>query len=136
MAVVTIAMTEDTVIEVATSSGGSYSPISDLDNYSYNSDSPFKTFPVFQAAAHSVNDPEVGKLTLSGFKSIGDSGQDMLRAAKAARSVVYVKLLADGTNGFYRPFKVGTIQESATRDGNIVKVSFELSSDGDEVAVP
>lgn len=85
------------------------------------------------------------KTSIQGMKSSGcsltcnydpaDTGQTALRARYADGAVVYIRFRADGTNGFYRPFRVfSASMSSATAD--LVTQTFDLRGQGAAVAVP
>lgn len=130
MAVGTIVLGEDAVISVSTTVGGTYEPISDLNSYTYNSNRNVNNFAVFQrATAHGVAAARELGLTLSGLYSVGDSGQDMIRAADAAGTNIFIKLLPDGTNGITLEVRTASIQHSGTPD-DPGEVSFEFAAAG------
>ena len=119
MAVGTIVLASATVIESATTGGGTYSPISDINSISRGSNRQIDTFPVFQrATAHSVPGAREVTLTLNGYLSKADTGQDMLRTAESGDTTVHVKILPDGTNGERQEYRVGSREWSAEAGGD------------------
>lgn len=135
MATGDVVLTSDTVIEVATSVGGSYSQVSDLNTYTVNSDRQIRSFPVFMGATHTVPDPRTLRITLNGYLSVGDTGQDTLRDSERNNDIVYLKILPDGTNGTIFPVRTGTRELSGDAEGGLHRVSFECSMDGDPTEV-
>ena len=130
MAAGTVVVTADTLISCATASGGTYDVINDLNTYAVNSDRPIKKFPVFQGATHSVPDPRAVKVTLNGYVSQGDTGQDRLSHGEQANVIVYLKVLPDGTNGSLFPVRPGTRNQDGDVEGGLHKVSWECAVDG------
>lgn len=134
MALGTIVLGEDAVIEVS-ADDVTFDPISDLNSYSYEVANQINNFPVFQrATAHGVPGTDTITLTLSGLYSVGDAGQDAIRAAKAAGTNVTIKLLPDGTNGISISCRVGSVKHSGTPE-NPGEVSFEFAAAADPVDV-
>jgi hypothetical protein len=132
----TIVLASATVIESATTGGGVYSPISDLNSITRGSNRQIDTFPVFQrATAYSIPGAREVTLTLNGFLSKADTGQDMLRTAETGNTTVFIKVLPDGTNGQYQEFRVGSREWSAEAEGGLQAVSFECGAVGDPTTV-
>ena len=135
MAVGAIVLGEDAVISACATEAGTYEPISDINSYTYNVNRNVNNFPVFQrTTAHGVAAAREVALTLSGFYSLADSGQDLIRDGEAAGTNVFVKLLPDGTNGIQLECRVASIQHSGTPDAP-GEVSFEFAAAGVPTAV-
>lgn len=135
MALGTIVLGEEAVISVATTVGGIYDPISDINSYTYNSNRNVNQFAVFQrATAYGIAAARELGLSLSGLYSRGDGGQDMVRTADAAGTNVFIKLLPDGINGITLEVRTATINHSGTPD-DPGEVSFEFAAMGTPVNV-
>ena len=65
--------------------------------------------------------------TVSGFLSVGDTGQDHLRTAEEDNTTVFIKVLPDGTNGFVQEVNVGTTTHEAAPEG-LQGVSFDFGA--------
>lgn len=135
MALGTVQLSEAAVITVSATLAGTYSPISDLTSVSRPITRQTQSFTVLQrSTAYTIPGGREVTLTLNGFFSKGDTGQDLLRSQEAAGLTVFVKILPDGTNGENREYRVGTREWSTDAEG-LQAVSFELSAVGDAVAV-
>ena len=135
MAIGTVLLAEETILEVASTLVGTYSPISDINSASRPSSRQTSSYPVLmRATAHTIPGAREVSLTLNGYLSKGDTGQDMLRSAEAAGTTVFVRILPDGTNGETREYRVGSREWSTGAEG-LQEVSFELSSAGDPTVV-
>jgi hypothetical protein len=67
-------------------------------------------------------------LTVSGYLADGDSGQDALFAAAAAKETVILKFLWDGTtNGFTQECRVRAYSGSAAAGNQPVECSFDFT---------
>lgn len=136
MPVGTVPLGEDAVISVSTTSGGTYSVISDLDSYSFSNKKSTTKRSRFQNATQlTVNGATDRTLTLSGMNSVGDTGQDMLKAAFESQADVFVKLLEDGTTGRIIQGKVSTVDYSGKPD-DAADISYEISISTDPTDVP
>ena len=88
-----------------------------------------------RATAHSVPGAREVTLTLNGYLSKADTGQDMLRTAESGDTTVHVKILPDGTNGERQEYRVGSREWSAEAGGGLQAISFELGAAADPVVV-
>jgi hypothetical protein len=132
----TVPLGEDAVISVSTTSGGTYSVISDLDSYSFSNKKSTTKRSRFQNATQlTVNGATDRTLTLSGMNSVGDTGQDILKAAFESQADVFVKLLEDGTTGRIIQGKVSTVDYSGKPD-DAADISYEISISTDPTDVP
>jgi predicted secreted protein len=67
---------------------------------------------------------------LSGFRDATDTnGQEAILDALLNDTVLHVKFLGDGANGFQQEVKVASFEESSSVDG-VVEVSIELEGTG------
>ena len=119
------------VLQSATTFGGIYSPVSDLNSFNKTSNRTINQFPVFgRSVAYGIPAPREETYSASGYLSIGDTGQDMLRAAELANTTVFLKVFFDGaTNGFIQEVRVGSKSFSVAPDG-LQEVTFEFSAVG------
>ena len=130
MALGTIVLGEDAVISVCATVGGVYDVVSDLNAYTYNKTRNVNQFSVFQRAnAHGVAAAREIALTLSGYYSVLDSGQDLIRTSEDTGANIFVKLLPDGTNGITLECRVASVNHSGTPD-DPAEVSFEFAAAG------
>lgn len=132
MAAGTIALGTAAVIKACATAEGSFEPVSDLNSYNHSVSAQINQFPVFQrAAAHGVPAADEVTLTLSGLYSVGDSGQGIIRTAKAGGTNCFIQLLPDGTNGILGEYRVASITQSGTPN-DPANVDFEFALAGDE----
>jgi hypothetical protein len=118
------------VISVATTFAGTYEPISDINAASRNSNRDIAQFPVFmRATAYGIPGAREISYSFSGYLSVGDSGQNMLRTAEQNNTTVFVKVLFDGTNGFIQECRVATTSWEAAPEG-LQETAYELSAVG------
>lgn len=115
--------------------GGIYEPVSHINSYSRNSNRTISQFPAFGL------DPSIGvpgpreiTFTAGGYKSVGDTGQDLLHAAEQNNTTVFVQVLHDGTNGYRQEVRVGSKTANAAPDG-LQLITFEFTAVGTAVAV-
>lgn len=64
-----------------------------------------------------------------------DTGQSALRSRYSDGAVVYIRFRADGTNGFYRAFRVFSASLSSST-ADLVTQTFDLRGQGAATAVP
>lgn len=139
MAIGIIAVGGDMVINVATTTEaagvftpGAYSPVDGLTTINRNSTRNKTATSIFGRAAKIQNfGPRDLSYTLNGLISVGDSGQDILRAAEASNDVLSLQVLFDGTNGFNVLGRVGGGSGDADPDSN-PKTGWEFAT----IAVP
>lgn len=125
---------EDFEAHVETTTPGTFELIGDMNNFSKNVSREQQTFPVFgRATPYGIPGARESSYTLSGFLST-DAGQERLRTLEQSDSVVKIKILWDGTNGFTQDCRVGTVSIDATPEG-LQEISFELSAVADAVIV-
>lgn len=135
MALGTIVLGPDAVLEVATSVGGAYSQISEIATASKKDNRPLDKFYRFMGPTHVIPGARDLTIDLDGYVSWGDTGQGMLRTASDSGDVVYVKILPDGTNGRIYPVRVGGRDWQAEAKGGIDTCKFSLGVDGDPTGV-
>jgi hypothetical protein len=110
---------------------GTYVDCNDLTTLSKNSTRNKQTQSVFmRATAYATYGQREVTYSVNGLLSVGDSGQDILRAAEASNDVVFVKITWDGTNGFSVPCRVGSHTGNSTPE-NRVEITYELSAEAD-----
>jgi hypothetical protein len=128
MALGTVQISANAVISVSTTLAGTYSPISDLNSVSKNSQRTISQIPVLQrAVAYGIPGAREVTMSLGGFLSVGDTGQDILRAAEDANTTVFIKVLPDGTNGWTQEMRVGSQGYAMAPDG-LQEFTWELAS--------
>lgn len=109
-------------------SPGTYVPVNDMNSYNKNSSRDRTAYPVFmRAVPHTLVAPREVSFTLSGYLNMTDPGQQILRAAEEADTVVSLEVLPDGTNGFRQDVRVGTRTHDADPEA-FQEVSFEMSA--------
>lgn len=115
---------------------GTYSPISDLNRIDYNANRPVTNIAVFgRSVQYSIPGVKEQTMTLSGFYSQDDTGQGILNTAEASDTVIAVKVLRDGTNGYEIFGRVGSIRETAAPEG-LQEISYDFSAVTDRDPVP
>lgn len=135
MAVGTVQVGADFELSVSTTLGGTYEPVSDINSFQKTSNRTISQFPVFQrATAHGVPAPREQTYSAGGYLSVGDSGQNMLRAAEDGNTTVFIKVLFDGANGFTQEVRVGSTSFQAAPDG-LQETTFEFAAADDAAVV-
>jgi hypothetical protein len=115
---------------------GTYGPISDLNRIDYNSNRPTTNIAVFgRSVQYVIPGLKEQTMTLAGFFSAGDTGQETLNAGEAAQSVIAVEVLRDGTNGYEIFGRVGSIRETAAPEG-LQEISYDFNAVTDRFDVP
>lgn len=135
MALGTIVLGPDAVLEVATAVGGPYSPISEISVASKKDNRPLDKFFRFMGATHVIPGARDLQIDLDGFVSWADDGQGALRTASDTAVLIYVKILPDGINGRIYPVRVGARDWQADAKGGIDTCKFTLGVDGDPTGV-
>lgn len=114
---------------------GTYEQVSDLTTISKNSTRDKTDTGVFmRSVKYTTYGARAVSYSLNGLLSVGDSGQDILRAAEVSNDIVFLKILWDSTNGFSVPCRVGSHTGNATPDGR-VEVTYELAAEDDETEI-
>jgi hypothetical protein len=127
-----ISSAPNTGTEIAPAAG-TYAPVSDLNTWTRNSTRPVGSFPVFgRAVAYQVPGAKAQSLSLGGFLSIGDTGQETLFTAEATSVTAFIKVLNNGTDGWSQAVKVGTRTATATPDG-LQAITFDLQGQADAI---
>jgi hypothetical protein len=115
---------------------GTYAPISDLNRIDYNSNRPVTNVAVFgRSVQYVIPGIKEQTMTLAGFFSAGDTGQETLTTGEAANDVLAIEVLRDGTNGYEIFGRVGSIRETAAPEG-LQEISYDFSAVTDRVDVP
>jgi hypothetical protein len=123
-----VAMGADFVLQSASAVGGSYSPVNDMNSYRKTNTRNNQTFAVFmKTVAYVIPGTRESTWTVSGFLSLGDTGQDTLRLAESTDATAAIKVLPDGSNGFEQEVNVGTTTHEATPEG-LQGYSFDFSA--------
>jgi hypothetical protein len=116
---------------------GTFIPVSNMNDYSFNSGRPVRKERVFnkvQPLRVASTIREQG-FTISGFTSIGDTGQGILNAAELAGTTVKVKCRFDGTNGMTVVCYVTSYKTDQKPDGGFAGISYDFEPAADPVAV-
>lgn len=144
MALGTVIMGSELIINAATTTGpvagvytaGTYSPVSDMNRVDYNANRPTTNVAVFgRAVQYSIPGVREQTITISGFKSIGDTGQGILDTAEASDAVISLEVLRDGTTGWQVFGRVGSIRESAAPEG-LQEISYDFNAITERADVP
>lgn len=122
---------KDVVVSVATSSGGTYNAIDEMNNMTMSHSAgniDISEFGVdWRQRIQGLKDVTY---SASGFWDPADtSGQIRIRSAWLNDTTLWVKVLPDGSTGWIQQTKVASFDVSATPDGT-VEVSFELEGTG------
>lgn len=144
MALGVVIMGSELVINAATTTGpvagvytaGTFSPVSDMNRVDYNANRPTTNVAVFgRSVQYSIPGVKEQTLTISGFKSVGDTGQGILDTAETTDAVIAAQVLRDGTNGWQLFARVGSIRESAAPEG-LQEISYDLNPITEREDVP
>jgi hypothetical protein len=144
MALGTVIMGSEHIINAATTTGpvggiytaGTFSPVSDMNRVDYNANRPVTNIAVFgRAVQYSIPGVKEQTLTISGFKSVGDTGQGILDTAETTDAVIAIQVLRDGTNGWQLFGRVGSIRESAAPEG-LQEISYDINAITEREDVP
>jgi hypothetical protein len=101
MALGTPAMAKDFKVQVGLTSGGTYDDVGHANSFDVDDNEEINEFDCF-----GISDPvealgtEKVQITIGGYMSLGDTGQDRIRTQADARAEIWIKVLWDGTNGF------------------------------------
>lgn len=107
---------------------GTYSKVNDLNRVSFNSNRPQTSQSVFmRPTQYTTFGQREQTYTLSGFKSIGDTGQGILDTAEDTNAVIAIKILRDGTNGWSQFVRVGTKREDMAPEG-FQEISYDIGA--------
>jgi hypothetical protein len=124
----TVQMGADFVIQAGTTAVGATAPVNDLNSYRKTNTRNNQTFAVFmKTTAYVIPGTRESTWTVSGFLSVGDTGQDHLRTAEEDNTTVFIRVLPDGTNGFTQEVTVGTTTHEAAPEG-LQGVSFDFGA--------
>jgi hypothetical protein len=110
--------------------------VSDMNRVDYNANRPVTNIAVFgRAVQYSIPGVKEQTLTISGFKSVGDTGQGILDTAETTDAVIAIQVLRDGTNGWQLFGRVGSIRESAAPEG-LQEISYDINAITEREDVP
>jgi len=122
-------------IKVCATAGGTYVPVSHINSYGRNSNRTIEQFAAFGLdPSIGVPGPREVTFAFGGYKSVADSGQDLLHAAEQNNTTVFVQVLHDGTNGYQQEVRIGSKTANATPAGLQLQ-TFEASAAGTATAV-
>lgn len=76
-----------------------------------------------------------GPITVSANLDVADTGQAVLIAAVAARTLIYLTVLPDGTNGYRYPGYVNKADRKPDARGKVM-VDYEFTPSGAPTAIP
>lgn len=107
---------------------GTYEKVNDLNRVDFNSNRPSTSQSVFMRdVQHTTFGKAEQTYSLSGFKSIGDTGQGIIDVAGESNDVIAIKILRDGTNGWSQFVRVGSYRESGAPEG-LQEISYDLGA--------
>jgi predicted secreted protein len=126
-----------TVITVATTTGGTYNTVAGLNDGSMSCEGDNQDISTFGTNwIKRIQGLKDASYSLSGFYDPTDTnGQVRIFSAWLNDTALFVKFLADGTNGFKQEVKVSSFEMSSAVDG-VVEVSIELEGTDTITAVP
>lgn len=112
-------------------------PINDANRFSRRTARTTTKTRVFMRATPYVNRSQrESTATLSGFVNTDDPGQQILRDAMEADTIVKIRVLPDGVNGFSQDFYVNNQGADANPEPqNMQECSWELIDAADPVQV-
>lgn len=107
---------------------GTYSKVNDINRIDASSNRPSTSQGVFmRTTQYTTYGQREQPYTVSGFKSIGDTGQGIIDTAHEDNSVIAIKVLRDATNGWTQFVRVGSKRESFAPEG-LQEVSYDLGA--------
>lgn len=116
----------------------SFSDISDITNYeaTHGSEEPSEVRVFHQAEPHVRGGGKTDEYSMDGLLNLSDTnGQNVLRDAYESGDPILLRILPDGTNGWYQPVIVTEYSDSGEADGDFVRVSFAARRSGARVGV-
>lgn len=127
----------DSVVSVATTSGGTYTAVDGISSFGMSRKGSNIDISIIGADyIERMQGLKDASYSLSGFYEPGDTtGQVVIETAWMNGSDLFIKVLADGTNGFRQQVVVDSFDTDGEADG-AVEVSIELSGAAAMVAVP
>lgn len=127
---------EDLIISVEDpNTPDTYIEVTNMNAYSRTSAREIKSTRVFNStrpikAPSRITDDS---FTIGGLKTLADAGQLILEAAAEAGTVVTLRVLPDGVDGFTQDVLLGQIKDDADPD-DYQKVAYECMAVGDKQA--
>lgn len=114
---------------------GTFEPVNDINRIDASSNRPSTSQSVFmRPTQYTTFGQREQPYTISGFKSIGDTGQGILDTAHDTNDVIGIKVLRDGVNGWSQFVRVGSRRESFAPEG-LQEVSYDLGAASDRTAI-
>ena len=124
---------KNTLVQVSTATGGTYTTIADMNNQSASLNGENLDVTVFGANWHSrIQGLKDATYDVSGFwKSTDTAGQTAVRNALVNDSALFVQVLIDGTttNYFKQEIKVASYDIASNADG-VVELSMSFEGTG------
>lgn len=115
---------------------GTYSKVNDINRIDASSNRPSTSQGVFmRTTQYTTFGQREQPYTISGFKSIGDTGQGILDTAHDTNAVIAVKILRDGASGWSQFVRVGSMRESFAPEG-LQEVSYDLGAATARTIIP
>ena len=131
-----IALGEDFILNVESTTPGTFIPVLGMDEWEQNDSQTIDTFPTFGASTPlGIPTPPDISFSISGFFDPVDPGQVRLRTIARARSTVNIQVLHDGTNGYLQEVRGGSRSGGASASGGPQTASFEFAPVGDPTIV-
>lgn len=131
-----ILMGELLALDVETATPGVYIPVADLTHYRAQTTQERQAYAVFQGAPKSTYGAHVKTLTLDGVLNPTDAGQSRLRAVHALRTLVNVRVLPDGVNGFIASVRIPGLSHDATaEESSVQSVTVDCETVGEPTIV-
>jgi hypothetical protein len=115
-----------------TGTTATYVPVSDMNKYGRKSGRDVSKYPAFgRVVPHSVPGARTQGISISGFATPADPGQDALLDTEAIGSTIFARVWPNGgsTNGFQQEFQVLSFTHDASPEG-LQEISFELTAVG------
>ncbi len=127
----------DSIVSVATTSGGTYNAVDGLTGYGMSrKGNPIDITLIGAEFIERMQGLKDASYSLSGFYEPADTtGQVVIEDAWMNNTDLFVKVLPDGTNGFRQQVVVDSFDTDGEADGG-VELSIELSGAAAMVAVP
>lgn len=112
-----------------------YIEVTNMDNYSRTSAREVKSTKVFNKTRPIKTPSRItdDAFTISGLATTEDEGQEILAAAAEAGTIVTLRVLPDGINGFTQDVLLHQIKDDAVPD-DYQKIAYDCTAVGDKQA--
>lgn len=120
---------------VGTTSGAVTTPVGGLSTWTINGNTPTQQHDYYGQSSFFSVGKTARTIDFSNDYETADSGHAIIYAAFISKATIFVKILADGTNGETLPVKVGNQVITGDDVNNHTKVSWTFAQQGDPTTV-